>query len=169
MIILLILIIFSLDYALIILEENRCWSLCIMHLSLQLFQERLWEKMCMRQSWNVIWDMIKMLFLALSLSNLLLLLSFSNHKHTSTASNAILSNFFEQQWTQTIHNTFWDCHVHFFQQPFSKKLYVRKHFCFVPPKWWLIQSRPFNKENLFPALCWHSRARIVHHFEFVIY
>ena len=41
--------------------------------------------------------MINTLFLTLSLLNLLLLLSFSSRKHTSMASRAILSNFFEEK------------------------------------------------------------------------
>ena len=49
---------------------------------LQLFRERLSEKMCTRQSRKVIWDMFNTLFLTLYLSNLLLLLSFSTHRHT---------------------------------------------------------------------------------------
>ena len=40
------------------------------------------------------------------------------------ASPAIFSNFFEEQLTQTTHNTFRDCRVHFFCQPFSKQLYI---------------------------------------------
>ena len=40
--------------------------------------------------------MINTLFLALSLSNLLLLLSFSTRKHTSMAYRATLSNFLEE-------------------------------------------------------------------------
>ena len=67
---------------------------------IQLFWERLSGKMCTRQSRKVIWDMINTLFLTLQLSNLLLLLSFSIRKHTSMASRAILSNFFEEQRTQ---------------------------------------------------------------------
>ena len=53
---------------------------------LLLFRERLSEKMCTRrsprQSRKVIWDMFYTLFLTLYLSNLLLLLSFSTHRHT---------------------------------------------------------------------------------------
>ena len=67
---------------------------------IQLFRERLSETMCMRQSRKVIWDMINTLFLTLQLLNLLLLLSFSNRKHRSMVSCAILSNFFEEQRTQ---------------------------------------------------------------------
>ena len=44
--------------------------------------------------------MVNTLFLTLQLSNLLLLLSFSTHKHNSKASRAILLNFFEEQITQ---------------------------------------------------------------------
>ena len=56
--------------------------------------------MCTRQSRKVTWGMINTLLLTLQLSNLLLLLSFSICKHTSMASRAIVSNFFEEQWTQ---------------------------------------------------------------------
>ena len=57
-------------------------------------------KMCTRQSRKVTWGMINTLLLTMQLSNLLLLLSFSICKHTSMASRAIVSNFFEEQWTQ---------------------------------------------------------------------
>ena len=73
---------------------------------IQLFWERLSEKMCTPQSWKVIWDKINTLFLMTVAvkptiqKNVLLLLSFSNHKHTSMASRAILSNFFEEQCAQ---------------------------------------------------------------------
>ena len=56
--------------------------------------------MCPRQSREIIWDMFNTLILTLWLSNLLLLLSFSTHRHMSMASPAILSNFFEKQCTQ---------------------------------------------------------------------
>ena len=61
---------------------------------IQLFRERLSEKLCTWQSRKVIWDMINALFLTLQLSNLLLLLSFSTRKHMSMASRAILWHFF---------------------------------------------------------------------------
>ena len=54
----------------------------------------------MQQSRKVTWDMINTLFLTLQPSNLLLLLSFRIRKHTSMASRAILSNFFEEHRTQ---------------------------------------------------------------------
>ena len=64
---------------------------------IQLFREKLSEKTCTPQSRKVIWDMFNTLFLTLLLSNPLLLLSFSPHRHMSTVSPAILSNFFEKQ------------------------------------------------------------------------
>ena len=57
------------------------------------------KKMCTWKSRKILWDMINTLFLALSMSNLLFLLSFSTHNYTPMASRAILSNFFEKQWT----------------------------------------------------------------------
>ena len=60
---------------------------------IQLFRERLSEKLCMRQSQKVIWDMINNLFLTLQLSNILLFLSFSNYNHKFMASSSILANF----------------------------------------------------------------------------
>ena len=80
----------------------------------QLFRERLSEKefKCATQQSRK--DRINTLFLTQSISNLLLLLSFSTHNYTPMASRAILSN------TQTAHNTFRVCREHFFRQPFSK-------------------------------------------------
>ena len=67
-------------------------------LYIQLFRERLSEKMCLRQSRKVIWDMIGQYAVpdtaAVESS---ILLSFSTLKHMSMASRAILSNFFEQR------------------------------------------------------------------------
>ena len=64
---------------------------------IQLFRERLSEKMYTRQSRRAIWDIINTPFLTLQLSNLRLLLSFSSSQtHKSMASHAILSNFFEE-------------------------------------------------------------------------
>ena len=77
--------------------DDKSYSLLVGHsYNIQLFWERLSEKMCMRQSREAICDMINTLFLALLLSKLLLLLSFSTCKHTSMASCAILSNFIEK-------------------------------------------------------------------------
>ena len=52
------------------------------------------------------------------------LFSFSTRKRKSVASRAIFSNFFVEEWTKTTHNTSRDCRVHFFQQAFSKQLYI---------------------------------------------
>ena len=68
---------------------------------IQLFRERLSEKMYTRQSRRAIWDIINTPFLTLQLSNLRLLLSLSSSQtHKSMASHAILSNFFEEQCIQ---------------------------------------------------------------------
>ena len=76
-------------------------SIVAIYYTIQLFRERLSEKMCTRQSRKVIWDMINTpVFLTLQLSNLLLLPTFSTRRHMSTASPAILSNFFEKQCPQ---------------------------------------------------------------------
>ena len=64
------------------------------------FEKGCGKKMCTPQSRKAIWDMVNTLFLTLQLSKLLLLLSFSTHKHMSMVSRAILSSFFEEQWTQ---------------------------------------------------------------------
>ena len=81
--------------------------------------------MCMWQSRKVIWDMINTLFPPLQLWNLLLLLSFSTRKHKSMASPAILSWLsLKNRDLKITHNTFRDCRVHFFRQPFSKWLYA---------------------------------------------
>ena len=64
---------------------------------IQLFRERLLEKICTQQSRKVIWDMSNTPFLTPQLSNILLLLSFTTRKHMTMASRAILSNLFEEQ------------------------------------------------------------------------
>ena len=65
------------------------------------------------------------LFVTLQLSNLLLLLSSSTRKHTSMGSLVPFFQFFlKNSELKTTHNTFRDCRVHFFRQPFSKQLYV---------------------------------------------
>ena len=51
----------------------------------------------------------------------LLLLSFSTRKHTSIFSHAIPFQItLKNKELKTTHNTFRDCRVHFFRQPFSK-------------------------------------------------
>ena len=80
------------------------------------------RKKCARATIPEGWDMINTLFLTLQVSNLLLMLSFSIRKHTSMASRdrAILSNFLKNVKLKTTQNTFRDCRVLFFPQPFSK-------------------------------------------------
>ena len=58
------------------------------------------KKMYTLLSRKILWDVINTLFLTLSMSNLLLLLSFTTHNYTPMASRAFLSNFFEKQLTQ---------------------------------------------------------------------
>ena len=69
-------------------------------LNIQLFQERLSEKMCTRQSRKVIRDMINTLFLTTVAVEPSFVASFSTRKHMSVASRAIISNFFEEQCPQ---------------------------------------------------------------------
>ena len=82
--------------------------------------EKGYRKKCARATIPEGWDMINTLFLTMQLSNLLLMLSFSIRKHASMACRAILSNFLKNSKLKTTHNTFRDCRVHFFPQPFSK-------------------------------------------------
>ena len=67
---------------------------------IQLFRERLSQKLCTRQSWKVIWDMINTLVLDTVAVEPTFVVSFSPRRHTSMASRAILWNFFEKQWTK---------------------------------------------------------------------
>ena len=61
----------------------------------------------------------------LQLSNLLLLLSFSTRKHMSMAGLMLFFQIsFKNSELKTTHNTYRDCRVHFFGQPFSKQLYI---------------------------------------------
>ena len=91
-------------------------SLCI-----QLFREKLSEKMCTRQSRKVIWDMIDILFLTTVAVEPTLFLSVSTRKHIFMARSC---QFFQISLRngelKTTHNACHDCRVHFFRQPFSK-------------------------------------------------
>ena len=61
---------------------------------------RLSEKLCTRQSRKVIWDMINTLFLTVAVKPTFV--AFLYHSQTYVqASRAIVSNFFEKQWTQS--------------------------------------------------------------------
>ena len=67
-------------------------------------------------------------------SNLLLLFSFSTRKHTPMASCAILSNFFEEHWTQNHPQYLWgDCRVHIFRQ-------LSRNSCMHLDEYWLCGS-----------------------------
>ena len=53
----------------------------------------------------------------------------------------------ENRADKTTHNTFWDCRVHFFRQPFSKQLYIYIYIyiaCFVISH----SSGDFNDNNI---------------------
>ena len=96
---------------------NKCLNmgrLCLKVVTLTLLYTAILRKVVgrnvhVRQSRKVIWDNKLLLF-------------FSIRKHTSMASRdrAIRSNFLKNSELKTTHNTFRDCRVHFFQQPFSK-------------------------------------------------
>ena len=64
-------------------------------IDIQLFRERLSEKMCMWPSQKVIWDIINTPFLTLQLSNLRLLLSFSS---SQTYVHSLLYYSFKFLW-----------------------------------------------------------------------
>ena len=94
--------------------------------NIQLFRERLSEKMCTRQPRKVIWNMINILFLT----------SCSCRTDFCCFPLALanicpwpLVPFFqislENSADKTTHNTFRDCRVHFFRQPLSKQLYIQ--------------------------------------------
>ena len=93
---------------------------------IQLLRERLSEKMCTRQSRKVIWDMINTLFLTLYSCRIY-------HCCFPLAVANIcpwpLAPFFQiclkNSEFKTTHNTFRDCRVHFFRQPFSKYLCIK--------------------------------------------
>ena len=58
--------------------------------NIQLFRERLSQKLCTRQSRKVIWDMINTLVLDTVAVEPTFVVSFSPRRHTSMASRAIL-------------------------------------------------------------------------------
>ena len=101
--------------------------------------------MCTRQSRKVIWDMINTLFLTLQLSHLLLLLSF--HLALANISPWPLLPFFQiclqNSELKTTHNTFQDCCMPVFRQPF----YLAGFFNTLPP------NRPLPK-NATIAFFW---------------
>ena len=86
-----------------------------------LFRERLSQKMSSRQSQNVIWDIINTLFLTYCSCRTYFccfLLAFANKRPWSLVPFFQISS--KNSELKTTHNTFRDCRVHFFRQPFSK-------------------------------------------------
>ena len=67
---------------------------------IQLFRERLWEKMCTRQSRKVIWDMINTLFLTTSCRSYFCCFPLALANTFSWHFVPIPSNFFEKKRTQ---------------------------------------------------------------------
>ena len=82
---------------------------------IQLFRERLSEKMCTRQSRKVLLDMINTLFLIFYCC---FPLAFANIRPWPLVPFFQIS--LKNKELKTTHNTFRDCRVHFFRQPFSK-------------------------------------------------
>ena len=81
--------------------------------------------MCTRQSRKVTWDMINTLFLTI------VAVEFICQCFPLALANICpwpQVPFFQisvkKSELKTTHNTFWDCRVHFFRQPFSKQLYL---------------------------------------------
>ena len=86
-----------------------------------LFRERLSQKMSARQSQNVIWDIINTLFLTYCSCRTYFccfLLAFANKRPWPLVPFFQISS--KNSELKTTHNTFRDCRVHFFRQPFSK-------------------------------------------------
>ena len=87
--------------------------------------------MCTWKSRKILWDMINTLFPALSMSNLLFLLSLSTHNYTPWPLVPFFQIFLKNIEPKSPHNTFRACRVHFFRQPFSKKLYIQSRLVFL--------------------------------------
>ena len=80
------------------MEDNFLhYTMCSSMWLLKFFRERLLEKMCTRQSRTVIWDMFNTLVPDTVAVEPTFVAFLSTRRHTSTASPAILSNFFEKQ------------------------------------------------------------------------
>ena len=94
--------------------------------SIQLFREKLSQKICTRQSRKVIWDMINTLFLT-TVPVEPTFVAFLQHSQTHF--HGLSCQFFQislkKRELKTTHNAFQDCRVHFSRQPFSKQLYIR--------------------------------------------
>ena len=111
----------------------ECKALFPKVINIQLFRERLSEKMCTRQPRKVIWDMINTLFLTAVRNDCSCRTSFCCFP-LALANICpwplvpIFQISLENRADKTTHNTFRDCRVHFFRQrlrqPFSKQLYI---------------------------------------------
>ena len=86
-----------------------------------LFRDRLSTKICTRQSRNVLWDIINLLFLTYRSCRTYFccfLLAFANKCPWPLVPFFQISS--KNSELKTTHNTFRDCRVHFFRQPFWK-------------------------------------------------
>ena len=81
--------------------------------------------MCTRQSRKVIWDMINTLFLTLQLQNVFCCFPLAHANLRSWPLVPFFEISLKNSELKTTHNTFRDCHMHFFRQPFSKQLYQK--------------------------------------------
>ena len=99
------------------------------NINIQLFPERLSDKMCTRQSRKVIRDMMDTLFLT-TVAVEPTFVPF--RQHSQTHFHGLSCQFFQislkNSELKTTHNAFQDCRVHFFRQPFSKQLYTLQVF-----------------------------------------
>ena len=92
---------------------------------IQLFRERLSEKMCTRQSPKVIWDMINTLFLTtVAVEPTFVAFLYHSQTHFHGLSYQFFQISLKKRELITIHNAFQDCRVHFSRQPLSKQLYL---------------------------------------------
>ena len=92
----------------------------------QLFWERLLEKMCTQQPRKVIWDMVWSIHCFLTVCScwtyfccVALLLTNIHVYHPWSLMPLFLISLNNSE-LKTTHKTFRDCHMHFFRQPFSK-------------------------------------------------
>ena len=96
---------------------------------IQLFQERLSDEMCTRQSRKVIWDMLHTLFLTLQLSNYYCCFPLALANISPWSLVTFLQISLKNSELKTTHNTSWDCRVHFkfLRQPFSNSCVQMKN------------------------------------------
>ena len=80
--------------------------------------------MSKRQSRKVIWDMINTLFVTTEAVEPTFVASFSTRKLCPWPSVRFFQFSLKNSTLKANHNTFRDCRVHFFRQPFQKQLYT---------------------------------------------